>query len=165
MRNFSISKLQPETLESIAYVQWFRLQFPREFEYLWHVPNERPDPKEAKILAAMGVKAGIPDYEIALARGGYFGAHFELKATGRPPGSVTDKQHARIIALRKAGKFAYAAIGLDTLKRLTEDYLRMPPTVVETRAAYDDEIIQRPPLKRPSLPRAIQAACTQGVSR
>lgn len=142
MRSF-----QPETLESIAYVQWFQLQFPREFEFLWHVPNERSDPKEAKLLERMGVKAGIPDYEIALARGGYTGAHLELKATGRPPSSVTDKQRARIIALRKAGRFAYAAIGLDTLKRLTVDYLRMPPTTVETRAAYDDEIIQRPPKK------------------
>src|SRR5215472_12283475 len=64
-------------------------------------------PVEAAIMKGLGVVAGVPDV-FAVHNGRCFA--LELKAEG---GRVTDKQLARIAALREAGAFTCIAEGLD----------------------------------------------------
>lgn len=66
------SKLQ------IACVTWFRLQYPNHV--LFAVPNGGfRNGKEAKILKAEGVLAGVPDLFLMFPNHGYMGMFIEMK--------------------------------------------------------------------------------------
>ncbi len=56
-----------------------------ELKLLYHIPNGgRRDPVEAKHLKEQGVKKGVPDLHLPVARGGYHGLYIEMKTeTGR----------------------------------------------------------------------------------
>lgn len=47
-------------------------------------------------LKALGVKAGIPDLVLPMARGGIFGLHIEFKTTPPNDAALSDSQHKRI---------------------------------------------------------------------
>ena len=52
-----------------------------ELKLLHHVPNGgRRDPVEARHLKEQGVKPGVPDLDLPVARGQYHGLRIELKA-------------------------------------------------------------------------------------
>jgi hypothetical protein len=71
-------------------------------------------PIEAKILAGLGVRAGVPDV-IAIKDGRCFA--LEIKAEG---GRLSEAQEQALIALRDAGATAVHAHGLDQCLRLLE---------------------------------------------
>lgn len=51
-----------------------------ELALLYHIPNGgKRDAKTATILKRQGVKAGVPDLHLPVARGGYHGLYIELK--------------------------------------------------------------------------------------
>ena len=81
-----------EAGEQAALFAWARLaekQHP-ELALLFHVPNGgRRDVIEAAHLKAQGVRAGVPDLCLPVARGGYHGLYIELKAAR---GRVQDTQ-------------------------------------------------------------------------
>ncbi|MDE7389628.1 MAG: VRR-NUC domain-containing protein, partial [Lachnospiraceae bacterium] len=56
-----------------------------ELKLLHHIPNGgKRDPIEAKHLKEQGVKSGVPDLHLPVARGGYHGLYIEMKTeTGR----------------------------------------------------------------------------------
>lgn len=71
-----------EQEEQIALMDWAQLMsrvFP-ELKLLYHVPNEGKRSKTAgAILKAMGLKKGVPDVVLPVARGNYHGLYIELK--------------------------------------------------------------------------------------
>ena len=78
-----------EAQEQKAIFDWSRQptvrgQYP-ELKLLHHIPNGgKRDAIEAKHLKAQGVKKGVPDLCLPVARGPYHGAYIELKTqTGR----------------------------------------------------------------------------------
>ena len=66
-----------------------RRQYP-SLKFLYHIPNERSDKRQAAILKQMGVKRGVPDLCLPVARGRYHGLYIEMKRTFG--GVVSDDQ-------------------------------------------------------------------------
>ena len=83
-----------ETQEQIWLMQWgqqpsVRRQYP-SLKFLYHIPNERSDKRQAAILKQMGVKRGVPDLCLPVACGRYHGLYIEMKRTSG--GVVSDDQ-------------------------------------------------------------------------
>ena len=88
-----ISWQPTEEQEQAAVFEWamlMRNQYP-ELSLLYHIPNGayRPIATAAK-LKAQGVKAGVPDLCLPVARGGWHGLYIELKR--RKGGKVSPHQ-------------------------------------------------------------------------
>lgn len=83
-----------ESQEQIWLLKWsqqpsVRREHP-ELKYLYHIPNERSDKRQAAILKKMGVKRGVPDLCLPVARGKYHGIYIEMKRSDG--GRVSDDQ-------------------------------------------------------------------------
>lgn len=77
---------------------------------------------EAARLKAEGVRAGVPDLCIPVARGRYHSLYIEMKyGKGRP----TDEQAAWIRALREQGMCAYACNGAGSAIALIDLYMSL----------------------------------------
>lgn len=119
-----------EGQEQAALMQELALRYPEVHELIYHVPNggHRVKAVAAK-LKAQGVKAGIPDLVLPMARGGYFGLYIEFKATVEPaPVSASRRD-----CLRRLSEQGYLAIvcrgHFDAMEQLRA-YLRLPRTEV-----------------------------------
>lgn len=89
MRNFRLSDESGHQEAIIEWCAWNMQQYP-ELELLYHVPNGgKRDKATAAVLKRQGVKAGVPDLVLPVARCGYHGLYIELKAPG---GSVVVRQ-------------------------------------------------------------------------
>lgn len=118
-----------EGQEQAALMREIELRYPKVFELIYHVPNggHRVKAVAAK-LKAQGVKAGIPDLVLPMARGGYFGLYIEFKATVEPA-PVSPRQHACIRRLNAQGYLAIVCRGhFDVMEQLRA-YLLLPATV------------------------------------
>lgn len=74
--------IQHEAMEQEALFEWAAYNVGKypELRLLYHIPNGgRRDAKEASFLKRQGVKAGVPDLCLPVARGGYHGLYIELK--------------------------------------------------------------------------------------
>jgi hypothetical protein len=92
-----------ESSEQIALFEWAAYNEQRlpELALLFHVPNGGyRDWQTAKRLLAEGVKSGILDLWLPVARHGYHGLVIEMKTTG---GRVSPAQQQWIDALRVQG--------------------------------------------------------------
>jgi hypothetical protein len=104
---------------------------PEVADLIYHVPNggHRVKAVAAK-LKAQGVKAGIPDLVLPMARGGFFGLYIEFKATPPNDAAISSSQHERIRKLNAQGYLAVVCRGqFDTMEQIRA-YLRLAPTVV-----------------------------------
>ena len=95
-----------EGQEQAALMAEIRLKHPDVFELIYHVPNggHRVKAVAAK-LKAQGVKAGIPDLVLPMARGGFFGLYIEFKATVEPA-AVSVSQRDCLRRLNEQGSLA-----------------------------------------------------------
>jgi len=120
-----------EGQEQAALMRELELRYPAVFDLIYHVPNggHRVKAVAAK-LKAQGVKAGIPDLVLPMARGGFFGLYVEFKATPPNDAAISASQHERIRKLNEQGYLAVVCRGhFDTVEQIRA-YLRMPATVV-----------------------------------
>ena len=86
-------------------MNWAKYQMGKypELRMLHHVPNGGyRNQIEARNLKLQGVKAGVPDLVLPVARGGYFGLYIELKADKNC--KTSKNQELWIDDLRKEGK-------------------------------------------------------------
>lgn len=70
-----------EHQEQVVVIMWARLQvciYP-DLELLHAIPNERVGLSQGKKFKAEGVKPGVADLSLPVARGGYFGLYIEMK--------------------------------------------------------------------------------------
>ena len=95
-----------------------------ELALLHHIENERScTPQQGARRKRMGVKPGVPDLELPIARGGYHGLHIELKTeTGTP----TKDQLWWVEQLNAQGRYATVCHGWESAVRTIEWYLRLP---------------------------------------
>ncbi|NWB92312.1 VRR-NUC domain-containing protein [Pseudomonas agarici] len=124
-------RIDREGLEQAALMAELRVRLPLVADLIFHVPNggHRVKAVAAK-LKAQGVKAGIPDLVLPMARGGYFGLYIEFKATPPNAAPVSAEQHERIRKLSEQGYLAVVCRGhFDAMEQIRA-YLRMAPTVV-----------------------------------
>lgn len=120
-----------EGQEQAALMTELRIRMPDVADLIFHVPNggHRVKAVAAK-LKAQGVKAGIPDLVLPMARGGFFGLYIEFKATPPNDAAISSSQHERIRKLNDQGYLAVVCRGhFDTVEQIRA-YLRMAPTVV-----------------------------------
>lgn len=114
-----------ESVEQQCLFQWARMQAGRwpELEMLYHVPNEG---KRGKVVGARmvaeGLKRGVPDLCLPVARGGCHGLYIELKR--QRGGRVTPEQGQWIGALVRGGYCAAVCCGWEEAARLIVRYLQ-----------------------------------------
>ncbi|MEX6663711.1 VRR-NUC domain-containing protein [Pseudomonas sp. W2-17] len=119
-----------EGLEQAALIKELELRLPAVAALIYHVPNGGHRHKLVAIkLKGQGVKAGVPDLVLPMARGGYFGLYLEFKATAPNDAAVSASQHAWIRRLNDQGYLAMVCRGhFDAMEQIRA-YLKLPQTV------------------------------------
>ena len=93
-----------------------------ELALLYHIPNGGSrNAIEALNLKMQGVKAGVPDLCMPVARGGYHGLYIEMKR--RKGGKISPEQESWLDALREQGYKAVICWGWEEAKNIMEEYL------------------------------------------
>lgn len=104
----------------ISWAQWQHNRFP-ELKLLFHIPNGGSrNALEAANLKRQGVKAGVPDLFLPVAKGTYHGLFIEMK-WGK--NTVTDKQDEWLHDLMVQGYKAAVCYGADEAIEIITDYL------------------------------------------
>lgn len=125
-RKPSVPKMDLEGLEQQAYFTWLQVRHREAYEHAFHVPNGGQRSKAtAGRLKAQGVKAGVQDIFVDLARGAYHGLRIELKATPPHDAAVAPSQRAWNVRHNAAGYCALICKGFDSAKAATEAYLAL----------------------------------------
>lgn len=123
--------LPKEGEEQARLFNWAQMVSGRypELRLLFHIPNGGGRSKaEAGRFKMEGVKAGVPDLFLPVARGQWHGLFIEMKR--RAGGRVSPEQKAWIDELRAQGYQAIVACGWEEASEMLLDYLeRETPTV------------------------------------
>lgn len=116
--------LVPEDFEQELVMRWAIGQTENwpELVLLYHIPNGgKRGKREAAKLKRMGVKAGVPDLCLPVARGGFHGLYVEMKRhTG---GVVSIDQKTWLTALHEAGHCVALCEGHEQAIAVLRDYL------------------------------------------
>ena len=92
-------------------------------DYLFHVPNGgKRNVREAARLKRQGVKAGVYDLMLNVARGGYHGLDIELKIK---PNKLTDNQKIWCARMNRAGRLMLVCNDLNDVIQAVQNYLRL----------------------------------------
>lgn len=114
-----------ESQEQEALFDWAGIA-QKKYPELWllhHIPNGGFRPKTtAAALKRQGVKPGIPDICLPVARNGHNSLYIELKRVGNGDGT-TEAQDAVIAALRASGSHVCVCAGWESAKTAIESYL------------------------------------------
>jgi len=93
---------------------------------MYHVPNEgKRSALTGNRLKQAGLKPGVPDIVLPVARGGYIGLYIELKY-GR--NKATENQKDWLRGLRDQRHLTSVCYGWEQAKDLIEAYMKLPPT-------------------------------------
>ena len=118
-----------EAQEQRFLFQWAGLaeqQYP-ELKLLHHIPNGgKRDVRTAANLKKEGVKAGVPDMCLPVARGQYHGLYIELKVGKNKP---SIKQKEWIEALKEQGYKVEVCYGWIEAREVIESYLKCEKTL------------------------------------
>ena len=113
-----------ESSEQQALFEWVEIaskQIP-ELRLLHAIPNSgKRHIVTAVRMKKEGVKAGVSDIFLPVARGGFYGLYMELKIKG---GKLTDKQREWIELTREQGYMSIVCFGWEMARREIEWYLR-----------------------------------------
>lgn len=120
--------------EQTALVAQFASLYPAYAELLIHIPNggSRKNRFEGYRLKAQGVKAGVSDLFLPVARGGFHGLWIEFKAAPPFDAAVTESQAAWLAKMRGQGYDAHLAKGGAAAMHILSHYLSMPSTQIAT---------------------------------
>lgn len=100
-----------------------------ELALLYAIPNGgNRHIATAMKLKAEGVRSGVPDLHLPVARQGFNSLYIEMKKTSMRPkrggkGGVSDSQRWWIDKLNEQGNKAIVCYGADEAKQVIEDYL------------------------------------------
>lgn len=112
-----------EGVEQSQLMTWTRYISGRhpEIELLYHIPNGGSRNRiEAAHLKQQGVKAGVPDLCLPVARGEHHGLYIELKVGKNKP---TENQKQWISKLREQGYRAEVCYGWEEASKVILSYL------------------------------------------
>jgi hypothetical protein len=132
MKKILAKPIDWEGMEQKALLLELALHYPLAAKLIYHVPNGGHRHKLVAIeLKKQGVKAGIPDLVLPMARGGYFGLYLEFKAAPPHDSPVSPSQDAYLHALIEQGYLAIVCRGHRDAIEAIRAYLLQP----QTRAA------------------------------
>lgn len=110
-----------EQAQLFAWAQYASGKYP-ELALMYHIPNGGKRGKaEAARFKAQGVKAGVPDICLPVARGKYHGLYIELKRV--KGGRVSEAQEEYIDALRKQGYRVEVCFGMEQARDVIVEYM------------------------------------------
>lgn len=114
-----------EADEQTAVIEWSKMIVGRypDIRLLFHIPNGGSrHPAEAAHLKAQGVKPGVPDLFLPVARGGYHGLFVEMKAR---EGKVSSFQRGWLNDLKEQGYAVAVCHGakaaIETIQRYLDE--------------------------------------------
>lgn len=111
--------------EQEALFQWaaYQLGTMPELELMHHIPNGGSRNKiEAAHLKAQGVKSGVPDISLPVARKGFHGLYIELKR--KKSGVVSESQSKWLGALMEQGYMTAVCYGAEQAINVIKEYLK-----------------------------------------
>lgn len=125
-------KKELEGEEQAQLIKLFREQFPHVGLLLVHVPNggSRKNAFEGWRLKEQGVRAGVSDLLLPVARGGFFGLWIEFKAAPPNDAPVSDSQKEWLELMRAQGYRAELCRGVAEAMAVLADYLSAPATKI-----------------------------------
>lgn len=113
-----------ESVEQICLFRWAMYEegkYP-ELSLMYHIPNGgKRNITTAKRLKAEGVKAGVPDIHLPVARHGFHGLYIELKK--KKGNSTTENQDHWLEALNAQGYHAVVCRGWEEASEKILSYL------------------------------------------
>ena len=113
-----------EDSEQAMLFDWAKMargKYP-ELDLMYAIPNGGyRSIKTAKLMKATGVKAGIPDICLPVARKGFHALYIEMKR--RKGGTVSVTQKSMINALAAQGNLAIVCRGMDEAIDVLKNYL------------------------------------------
>jgi len=115
-----------ESAEQIALFRWvwFMSKSRPELSLLHHIGNGGwRNPATAARLKREGVRAGVPDLCLPVARGGFHSLYVELKR--KTGGKVSDVQKTWIAALQEQGHLVAVCAGADEAIKVITGYLNL----------------------------------------
>ena len=113
-----------ESEEQQMLMEWAEIMQRRipELRLLFHIPNGGARSKAtAGKLKAEGVKTGVPDLFLPVARGGFYGLFIEMKIK---PNKTTENQDKWIAALKEQGYAVEVCYGWRAASQVLEAYLK-----------------------------------------
>lgn len=123
-RTYTPPTVPLEDAEQRIIFQWAAMETAArpELGLLYAIPNGgKRAIKTAIALKAQGVKRGVPDMCLPVARNGYHGLYIELKR--QKGGTVSETQKSWITALAKQGYKAVVCKGADEAIGTIKEYL------------------------------------------
>ena len=115
-----------ESQEQQALFEWAERLYKRypELAVMYHIPNEgkRSKATGARLLKE-GMKPGVPDIHLPVARGGFHSLYIELKR--RNGSSTTDAQNTWLQMLGKYGNKAVRCYGWEEAAKVIVEYLEL----------------------------------------
>jgi hypothetical protein len=123
-------KSEVEGEEQAQLIARFRAAYPDVGELLIHIPNGgyRKNAFEGWRLKNQGVRAGVSDLLLPVARGGFFALWIEFKAAPPNDAAVSDKQEEWVDLMRAQGYAAHVCLGVEAAMQVLAAYLALPPT-------------------------------------
>ena len=117
-------KEDSENAIQAAFFRWLNVQarLNPELELFHSIPNgSHKSPASRMIYKATGLKSGVPDCFLPVARGGWNGLYIEFKSE---KGRVSPEQLFWISRLREQNFIVYICRDWERAATLTSDYLR-----------------------------------------
>ncbi len=114
-----------EAQHQTKVIQWtqrpsIRKKFP-ELKLLYHIPNERKcSVIQGRQLKNQGVKSGVPDLHLPVARGNYHSLYIEMKSE---KGRTSDEQKWWLEELSYQGCRCEVCYGWQEAVKVLEEYL------------------------------------------
>jgi len=113
-----------EATEQEALMQWCSWQQSKypELALIYHIPNGGSrNALEAANLKRQGVKAGVPDLCLPVARGGFHGLYIEMKYGKN---KTTENQKKWLKALQEQGYCTIVCYGAEEAKQVISRYFK-----------------------------------------
>ena len=121
------NRLRSEATEQENVISWcsHRESIYPDLKWIHHCPNGGSRQQaEARRLKAQGVKSGVPDLHLPIAKGRYIGLYIEMKYD---KGKIQKTQEEWIDGMVAAGHYACVCYGLDPAIKVIEMYVQLLP--------------------------------------
>ena len=122
--NASKVKSPKEKFEQINLNSFCTKLWPDEYEMMWHTVGEgKRDAFYGAMLKQRGKKDGVPDWVVAIPRGGYGCLFIELKRSVKSDSSIPKSEKDFLLNSEKWGNKCVVAYGYLAALEAIKDYL------------------------------------------